>query len=839
MEHMREMPLAAGLLTALVSSAIPTPTALPHNLPSSSQLLPSPTTTPVYDGGRGDGGEPGGMHEWSSLIGIVTALAGNVLISLALNIQRYAHIRIDREWEQDKLQKELHWKRAHQGQDDASLYGTVDEPDLGDGEVGRGRNRVPPQGRYRDESPDFIPEDAHARSGRSQRYRDDDDNSGDYMRDSMLSDNTVRPENEGERRTGRKSYLRSPYWWVGIVLMSVGEVGNFMAYGFAPASIVSPLGVVALISNCVIAPFMLKEKFRQRDAWGVLISIAGAVIVVISAPSSEEKIGPHDIWVMITRWEFELYLGLTAALIVGLMWASRKYGPSTILIDVGLVALYGGYTALSTKGVSSLLTFTFWHVITFPVTYLLVFILAFSAVMQIRYINRALQRFDSTQVIPTQFVLFTLSVIIGSAILYRDFEAFTAKRATKFVGGCLLTFLGVYFITSGRVRSDTESSFSVDDEEEAIGLLAGERYHDNVDLSPPPAPQAKVHRPGRTLRNFQDGSMDSPSGSLLSHGLEDVDDNLPTPRGVLSAAPSSPTGSLVAESTSRRSDELTSPVHPSSLLRNPWIESRGSTSASIHRPSTPPEERGQNTHESPFLLRFPPAPGAEDYEPQGTPTAAATERPQQNVQRVVVPQTPPARRLRNSISNFSPGPLLPAISSGFSAVVAESLRRGEISPNKGRRIGRRIGRKRQLSTTVLEGSSRNANGGTLQPIRDLDGGASVGLNPRFPLSDGRLHSTGELSTAPVTVGVSTPALESDDASRTSKPQDIASLSRLRSLSDSWSGGLAWLGGVLHKPGANKGPVNSPLAEDQVVDSSSGAQGSQAQAQRGPESDAQV
>ena len=114
---------------------------------------------------------------------------------------------------------------------------------------------------------------------------------------------------------------------------------------------------------------------------------------------------------------------------------------------------------MSTKGVSSLLSFTLWHVITYPITYLLVFVLVFSALMQIRYINRALQRFDSTQVIPTQFVLFTLSVIIGSAILYRDFNSMSAARAGKFIGGCLMTFLGVYFITSGRVRADDYSTF--------------------------------------------------------------------------------------------------------------------------------------------------------------------------------------------------------------------------------------------------------------------------------------------------------------------------------------------------------------------------------------------
>src|SRR5271154_3486321 len=37
------------------------------------------------------------LRQWSSIIGIVTAIVGNVLISFALNIQRYAHIRLEKE----------------------------------------------------------------------------------------------------------------------------------------------------------------------------------------------------------------------------------------------------------------------------------------------------------------------------------------------------------------------------------------------------------------------------------------------------------------------------------------------------------------------------------------------------------------------------------------------------------------------------------------------------------------------------------------------------------------------------------------------------------------------
>ena len=295
------------------------------------------------------------IRSWSSLIGILTALVGNMLISVALNIQRYAHIRIDREYVRDRMQLELEAKRARSGRDAMSAYGTAASGEQGS--RNRGRQREPTFEPYRDEPSESQPNRNVERHRREQQQTE----SHDDLQDSVSSDETARPEGRDLQRGNRKSYLRSPYWWVGIVLMVLGEVGNFLAYGFAPASIVSPLGVVALIFNCVIAPFMLKEQFRKRDLWGVITAVAGAVVVVLSAKSSEDKIGPHDIWVMITRWEFELYLGLSAGLIVVLMFLSGKYGSRTILIDVGLVALFGMFVLLTRfLGIATYSTYYRW-----------------------------------------------------------------------------------------------------------------------------------------------------------------------------------------------------------------------------------------------------------------------------------------------------------------------------------------------------------------------------------------------------------------------------------------------------------------------------------------------
>lgn len=85
-------------------------------------------------------------------------------------------------------------------------------------------------------------------------------------------------------------YLESKTWWLGISLMAIGEVGNFMAYGFAPASTIAPLGTTTIVSNAILAPLLLKERFRVQDLAGVLLAIDGAAIVVSSSKSEELKV---------------------------------------------------------------------------------------------------------------------------------------------------------------------------------------------------------------------------------------------------------------------------------------------------------------------------------------------------------------------------------------------------------------------------------------------------------------------------------------------------------------------------------------------------------------------
>ncbi|KAK2728725.1 DUF803 domain membrane protein [Colletotrichum kahawae] len=589
--------------------------------------------------GDGDGGKD--LQNWSSLIGIITAIVGNILIALALNVQRYAHIRLHRERIRVRRRAKEALKHASGGP--PGVYGTVN---LADSDRGR--------------------LDGHQENGHN-----DASESAPLTR-SFPSEESTGSDYSGDDEKAPSTYLKSPYWWMGQILITLGELGNFLAYGFAPASIVSPLGVVALISNCIIAPILFKEKFRQRDFWGVVIAVAGVVVVVLSAKQEETKLDPHDVWDAITTLEFEIYLAVTVSLIIVLMWASPRYGHRTILIDLGLVGLFGGFTALSTKGVSSMLSSTLLGAFKTPVTYALLFTLLFTAVMQVRYVNKALQRFSSPQVIPVQFVLFTLCVIVGSAVLYRDFERTSAEQAVKFVGGCFLTFSGVVLITSGRVEEDIEDGMSdVDGVEETIGPA-------EQDPAQPPQPSStsipspKSRRSSKTSVGFPAGNGSKPFSMQHDSGIPSL--RIPTAASA---------GNLVS-------------TESEPLLTNPW-------SNSAEEVLPPP---GTRTISDDSIATFPGL-GFSPSEPV-TPIYDGQLQPGFPTDRPVTPrpslpnQRPHSHQFTGPL--FSPSPL----SSTVSAVVKDTLLRSAESPLMRRASVRRL-RSSIRASLFMPDDAENAN----------------------------------------------------------------------------------------------------------------------------------
>lgn len=383
-----------------------------------------------------------------------------------------------------------------------------------------------------------------------------------------------------------------------------------------------------------------------------------------------------------------------------------------------------------------MLSYTLLHALTFPVTYLLVAILVFTAVMQIKYLNRALQRFDATQVIPTQFVLFTLSVILGSAVLYRDFERTNGKGAGEFVGGCLMTFMGVWVITTGRPKDDDDEEEEEEEEEEheevehehAIHLGDEEYGDDEVHYGPT----------GGYSNDISSMSALTPYASAGSHHRRPSVHRLNTPHITFTSEPPSqavtvattPAGgldmgdddysltanpwadeslisSLTAANNNNRGGNapplrhatMSSPILPSeaeALEQRPSSRRRdtspgASTSAAQGHRSSSQEQQPQRpaTPPGPGHLRrkslTTPSPSkkpSSDHLAQPSPrvrpaqTEPATPASLSTSTPSAAARTPSSSHLKRGSISLVPGPLTSPLSSSLSAVVADSLRKG-------------------------------------------------------------------------------------------------------------------------------------------------------------------
>ncbi|KAJ1475058.1 magnesium transporter NIPA-domain-containing protein [Baffinella frigidus] len=161
-----------------------------------------------------------------------------------------------------------------------------------------------------------------------------------------------------------RHYLRLPLWWVGILLLVAGELGNLVAYGYAPAAIVTPIGSIGVVTNVFITTYILKEPFRWSTFAGAFCVVVGIIVVVTFAPMTVIEITSENVWSDVAyTMEGGIYL---AVLVVSFITVSviaevrdkvgKKWGEKTVLIYIGQCAILSTMTIVCAKTFSSILS---------------------------------------------------------------------------------------------------------------------------------------------------------------------------------------------------------------------------------------------------------------------------------------------------------------------------------------------------------------------------------------------------------------------------------------------------------------------------------------------------
>ncbi|KAL0334618.1 UNVERIFIED_CONTAM: putative magnesium transporter NIPA6 [Sesamum radiatum] len=255
---------------------------------------------------------------------------------------------------------------------------------------------------------------------------------------------------------GGYTYLLEPLWWAGMITMIVGEVANFVAYIYAPAVLVTPLGALSIIVSAVLAHFLLKERLRQMGVLGCVSCIVGSVVIVIHAPQEQTPSSVQEVWDLATQPAFLIYVAATLSMVLVLIVHFQPlYGQTNVLVYLGICSLMGAITVVSIKaiGIAIKLTLEGINQFGYAQTWFFLSVAVICVITQLNYLNKALDTFNAAIVSPIYYVMFTTLTITASAIMFKDWSGQNLSSITSEICGFITVLTGTVILHMTREES--------------------------------------------------------------------------------------------------------------------------------------------------------------------------------------------------------------------------------------------------------------------------------------------------------------------------------------------------------------------------------------------------
>ncbi|XVF00931.1 hypothetical protein REPUB_Repub04eG0044700 [Reevesia pubescens] len=239
---------------------------------------------------------------------------------------------------------------------------------------------------------------------------------------------------------GGYTYLLVPLWWAGMITMIIGEVANFVAYVYAPAVLVTPLGALSIIVSAFLAHFMLNERIQKMGIVGCVSCIVGSVVIVIHAPQEHTPSSVKEIWTLATQPAFLIYIAATLSMVLALvLHFEPRYGQTNILV-----------VSIKAIGIAIRLTLDGINQIAYPQTWFFLTVAAICVITQLNYLNKALDTFNAAIVSPIYYVMFTTLTIIASVIMFKDWSGQNVSSIASEICGFITVLCGTIILHATR-----------------------------------------------------------------------------------------------------------------------------------------------------------------------------------------------------------------------------------------------------------------------------------------------------------------------------------------------------------------------------------------------------
>ncbi|XP_066861047.1 magnesium transporter NIPA2-like isoform X2 [Anser cygnoides] len=212
---------------------------------------------------------------------------------------------------------------------------------------------------------------------------------------------------------GGHAYLREWLWWAGLLCMGVGEAANFAAYAFAPATLVTPLGALSVLVSSL---FHLPERAAEcsRQDW-LPPKYSG-----LHGDGNPRSPGRRGFQPGVNGREAE---------------RSRIHCICRVCpgLGIALKELFAGKPVLKE-----------------PLGWVLLVCLVICISVQINYLNKALDIFNTSVVTPIYYVLFTTAVMTCSAILFKEWQHMVLDNIIGTISGFLTIVSGIFLLHAFR-----------------------------------------------------------------------------------------------------------------------------------------------------------------------------------------------------------------------------------------------------------------------------------------------------------------------------------------------------------------------------------------------------
>lgn len=201
-----------------------------------------------------------------------------------------------------------------------------------------------------------------------------------------------------------------------------------------------------------MASKFLNERLNLLGKLGCLLCVLGSIIIVLHSPKEAEV---EDLTVLMTKVQdatFIIYVGIvfTVALFISL-YVGPRYGHTNVTVYIVLCASIGSLTVMSCKALGLAIRDTIsgksndfgeW------LPYFLIITTAVFIAIQMNYLNKALDIFNTGVVTPIYYVIFTSLVILASAILFKEWKHMSVEDVIGDICGFFIVIVAVILLNA-------------------------------------------------------------------------------------------------------------------------------------------------------------------------------------------------------------------------------------------------------------------------------------------------------------------------------------------------------------------------------------------------------